>query len=297
MKTDILIVGSGCAGLYAALHLPEEKAVTIITKTDVESSDSFLAQGGMCMLKEPGDYDSYFEDTLKAGHYENDRTSVEIMIKSSPDVVEDLVSYGVDFQKEADGSFSFTREGAHSAKRILFHKDITGKEITSHLLKQVRKKENVTILEHTCLLDLLCEGNTCYGAVVQNAYHSVSRISADYTLLATGGIGGLYRNSTNFRHLTGDAIALAIKYGIRTNDLNYIQIHPTTLYTKEGEDRSFLISESVRGEGALLYDKHMQRFVSELLPRDLLTEAIYAQMEKDGTDFVWEDLRPIPAGN
>lgn len=295
MTTDILIVGSGCAGLYAALHLPKEKAVTIITKTDSESSDSFLAQGGMCMLKEPGDYDSYFEDTLKAGHYENDRTSVEIMIKSSPDVVEDLVSYGVDFQKEADGSFSFTREGAHSVKRILFHKDITGKEITSHLLEEVRKRENVTILEHTCLLDLLCEENNCYGAVVQNAEGGISRICADYTLLATGGIGGLYRHSTNFRHLTGDAIALALKHGIRTKDLNYIQIHPTTFYTKEKKDRSFLISESVRGEGALLYDKHMQRFVSELLPRDLLTEAIYAQMEKDGTDYVWEDLRPIPA--
>ncbi len=294
MTTDILIVGSGCAGLYAALHLPKEKAVTIITKTDAKSSDSFLAQGGMCMLKDPGDYDSYFEDTLKAGHYENDKTSVEIMIKSSPDVVEDLVSYGVDFQKEADGSFCFTREGAHSDKRILFHKDITGKEITSHLLEQVRKQENISILEHTCLLDLLCEDNTCYGAVVQTADGTISRIIADYTLLATGGIGGLYRHSTNFCHLTGDAIALALKYDIRTKDLNYIQIHPTTLYTKEKKDRSFLISESVRGEGALLYDKHMQRFVDELSPRDLLTQAIYAQMEKDGTDFVWEDLRPIP---
>lgn len=294
MTTDILIVGSGCAGLYAALHLPKEKTVTIITKTDVESNDSFLAQGGMCMLKDPDDFDSYFEDTLKAGHYENDKTSVEIMIKSSPNVVADLVSYGVDFQKESDGSFCFTREGAHSEKRILFHKDITGKEITSHLLAQVRELKNVTILEHTTLLDLLCEENTCYGAVVQAEDGSVSRISADYTMLATGGIGGLYRHSTNFRHLTGDAIAIALKHNIPTKDLNYIQIHPTTLYGKEKGERSFLISESVRGEGALLYDKNMNRFVNELLPRDLLTEAIYAQMEKDGTDFVWEDLRPIP---
>lgn len=295
MTTDILIVGSGCAGLYAALHLPQDKAITIITKSDSESSDSFLAQGGMCMLKAPGDYESYFEDTLKAGHYENDKTSVDIMIKSSPDVVDDLVSYGVDFQREADGSFSFTKEGAHSTKRILFHKDITGREITSHLLAQVRKRENITISENTCLLDLLCEENTCYGAVVRNADGSVSRISADYTLLATGGIGGLYRHSTNFRHLTGDSIAIALKHGICTKDLDYIQIHPTTLFSHKKEDRSFLISESVRGEGARLYDKNMQRFVDELLPRDLLTEAIYAQMQKDGTDFVWEDLRPIPS--
>lgn len=294
MTTDILIAGSGCAGLYAALHLPKDKAITIITKLDLESSDSFLAQGGMCTLKEPEDYDSYFEDTLRAGHYENDRTSVEIMIKQSPDVVKDLVSYGVDFQKEEDGSFSYTREGAHSANRILFHKDITGKEITSHLLKEVLKRENVTIMEHTCLIDLLCEENTCCGVVVRRSDGSISQIHADYTLLATGGIGGLYRHSTNYRHLTGDAIAIALKHGIRTKDLNYIQIHPTTLFSTKEEDRSFLISESVRGEGALLYDKNMKRFVNELLPRDLLTEAIYAQMEKDGTDFVWEDLRPIP---
>ena len=295
MNTDILIVGSGCAGLYAALHLPQDKAITIITKASSEDSDSFLAQGGMCMLKNPGDYDSYFEDTLKAGHYENDKTSVEIMIKSSPEVVSDLVGYGVDFQREEDGSFSFTKEGAHSEKRILFHKDITGKEITSHLLEQVRQRDNITLLEHTCLLDLLCEENTCYGAVIKKADGSLGRISADYTLLATGGIGGLYRHSTNYRHLTGDAIAIALKHNIRTKDLNYIQIHPTTLFSREEKKRSFLISESVRGEGAYLYDKKMQRFVDELLPRDLLTKAIYEQMEKDGTDYVWEDLRPIPS--
>lgn len=293
MTTDILIVGSGCAGLYAALHLPQDKKVTVITKSDAESSDSFLAQGGMCMLRDEDDYESYFEDTLKAGHYENDKTSVEIMIKSSPDVVNDLVSYGVDFQREADGSFAFTREGAHSAKRILFHKDITGKEITSNLLKEAKGRENVTILEHTCMLDLLCEDNACYGAVVKNADGTVSRICADYTLLATGGVGGLYPHSTNFSHLTGDAIALALKYDIRTKNLDYVQIHPTTFYTKEKSERSFLISESVRGEGALLYDKDMQRFVDELLPRDLLTKAILAQMEKDGTEHVWEDLRTI----
>lgn len=295
MKTDILIVGSGCSGLYAALHLPQDKAITLITKSDLESSDSYLAQGGMCMLKEPDDFDSYFEDTLKAGHYENDKTSVEIMINSSPDVVNDLVSYGADFQKEEDGSFAFTKEGAHSTKRILFHKDITGKEITSHLLNEVLKRDNITILEHTCLIDILCEENICYGAVIKNADHSISQISADYVMLATGGIGGLYRHSTNFRHLTGDAIAIALKHGIETKDLNYIQIHPTTLYSTQAKERSFLISESVRGEGALLYDKNMNRFVDELLPRDLLTKVIYAQMEKDGTDYVWEDLRPIPS--
>jgi len=294
MKTDILIVGCGCAGLYAALHLPQDKQITLLSKTDVESSDSFLAQGGICMLRNPDDYDSYFEDTMKAGHYENDKTSVDIMIQSSPEVIDDLVSYGVDFQRKADGTFAFTKEGAHSAKRILFHKDITGKEITSNLLHQAKMRSNITILEQTCLLDLLCEDNTCYGAVVKNPDNSVTKISADYTLLATGGVGGLYPHSTNFSHLTGDAIAIALKHGIETKDLDYVQIHPTTLYSPNKEERSFLITESVRGEGAKLYNKKMERFVDELLPRDLVTQAIYAQMEKDGTEFVWEDLRPIP---
>lgn len=294
MNTDVLIIGCGCAGLYAALHFPEDKKITIITKSDLESSDSFLAQGGMCMLAGPNDYDSYYEDTMKAGHYENDKDSVDIMINSSPDVVDDLVSYGVDFQRNADGTFAFTKEGAHSNKRILYHKDITGKEITSKLLETAKLRPNITLITHTTLVDLLCEANICYGAVVTNPDGSITHIKATYTLLATGGVGGLYRHSTNFKHLTADAIAIAINRGIETQNLDYVQIHPTTLYNKENEERSFLISESVRGEGARLYDKNMQPFVNELLPRDLLTKAIYEQMKKDGTDYVWEDLRTIP---
>ena len=143
MKTDVLIVGSGCSGLYCALQLPRDQQITIVTKRDVESSDSFLAQGGICMLKDESDYDSYFEDTLKAGHYENDRESVEIMIRSSRKVIQDLMSYGADFARDENGELMFTREGAHSDKRILFHEDVTGKEITSKLLAQVRKLPNV----------------------------------------------------------------------------------------------------------------------------------------------------------
>ena len=294
MKTDVLIVGCGCAGLYCALHLDKEKKVTIITKSDLESSDSFLAQGGMCMLKDDSDYEAYFEDTMKAGHYENDRDSVEIMICSSARVVEELVKYGVEFQREVDGSFAFTREGAHSDKRILFHEDITGKEITRKLLAQAQNRGNITLMEYTEMKDILCKDNVCYGAIARFADGKIQTIYADYTVLATGGIGGLYQHSTNFRHLTGDGAAVAAKHGIELKDMDYIQIHPTTLYSDKEEDRSFLISESVRGEGAKLYGKDGKRFVNELLPRDCLTEAIYRQMEKDGTEYVWEDLRVIP---
>lgn len=294
MKTDILIVGSGCSGLYAALHLPQDKRITVITKADLESSDSFLAQGGICMLRDEDDYNSYFQDTMKAGHYENNRQSVDIMIRESQRVIADLISYGADFEREADGSLAFTKEGAHSEKRILFHEDVTGREITSKLLRQAENRPNITLMEYTTMVDLIEENNVCYGAVLRLADGSLDTMEADFTFLACGGIGGLYRHSTNFRHLTGDALAIAIRHNIRLENINYVQIHPTTFYTENEEERSFLISESVRGEGALLYNKNMERFVDELQPRDVVTKAILKQMELDGTNHVWEDMRPIP---
>jgi len=216
------------------------------------------------------------------------------MIRDSQRVIADLISCGVEFEREEDGSLAFTKEGAHSEKRILFHEDITGREITGKLLKKVRSLPNVTLMEYTTMVDLVEEANVCYGAVLRMKDESLVTIAADFTFLACGGVGGLYRHSTNFRHLTGDALAIAIRHGIKLENLNYIQIHPTTFYTENEEERSFLISESVRGEGAFLYNKDMERFVDELQPRDIVTQAILRQMEKDGTDHVWEDLRPIP---
>lgn len=293
MKTDIFIAGSGCSGLYCALKLPEDKQVLVISKSDLESNDSYLAQGGMCMLRDEDDFDAYFEDTLKAGHYENDRKSVEIMIRSSHDVVDDLLEYGVDFEREEDGSLAFTKEGAHSAKRVLYYEDITGKEITSKLLAEAKRRSNITLMEYTTIVDIIEKDGRCAGAVVRMKDGSLQAIEAEDVVLACGGIGGLYEHSTNYRHLTGDAIAIAIKHGIECKDMDYVQIHPTTLYT-EDEGRSFLISESVRGEGAHLYNKDMERFADELMPRDRLTNAIHEQMEEDGTEFVWEDMRTIP---
>lgn len=294
MKTDILIIGSGCAGLYCALNLPAEKKVKIITKDTVEHSDSFLAQGGMCMLKDESDYDSYFEDTMHAGHYENNPESVDIMIRNSQDTVKDLLFYGVEFQREEDGSLSFTKEGGHSDKRILFHADITGKEITSKLWNQARKRENIEIVEHCTMLDLLCRDNVCYGAVVRDKEGEIKTITADETILACGGIGGLYSHTTNFPQLTGDGIAVSLAHNIELEHINYIQIHPTTLYSKVKEERRFLISESVRGEGAVLYNAKKERFVDELLPRDVLTEKIREQMKKDDMPYVWLSMEHIP---
>ncbi len=293
MKTDVLIVGSGVAGLYCALNLPEEKSIIVVTKNKARRSDSFLAQGGICVLRDEDDYDSFYEDTMKAGHYENNPDSVHIMIHSSQEVISDLVSFGVRFEKNGE-EFVYTREGAHSHGRILFHEDETGKEITSHLLETARNRENITIIENYTMVDLICEGNECHGIIGHDENGVYSAIQADYTVLATGGIGGIFEHSTNYKHLTGDAIALALKYGIKLQHIDYIQIHPTTLYTEKEGSREFLISESVRGEGAILLNSKGERFVNELLPRDVVANAIFAEMKKEGSKHVWLSMAPIP---
>lgn len=292
LQADVVIVGTGVGGCFSALNLSEDLSIIMITKSDLESSDSFLAQGGICVLHDDDDYDSYFEDTMRAGHYENRKESVDIMIRGSQDVIHDLIGYGVDFAKE-DGKLLYTREGAHSRPRILFHEDITGKEITSKLLAQIKTRKNIQIMEYTTMTDILISKGACAGIEAETSDHKKIYIHADQTIFASGGIGGRYKHSTNFPHLTGDAIDIAKKHGIRLEHLDYVQIHPTTLYSKK-PGRRFLISESVRGEGALLYDKNGNRFVDELLPRDVVTKAIQEQMKKDGTDHVWLSLEKIP---
>ena len=292
LQADVVIVGTGVGGCFSALNLSEDLSIIMITKSDLESSDSFLAQGGICVLHDDDDYDSYFEDTMQAGHYENRKESVDIMIRGSKDVIHDLIGYGVDFAKE-DGKLLYTREGAHSRPRILFHEDITGKEITSKLLAQIKTRKNIQIMEYTTMTDILISKGACAGIEAETSDHKKIYIHADQTIFASGGIGGRYQHSTNFPHLTGDALDISKKHGIRLEHLDYVQIHPTTLYSKK-PGRRFLISESVRGEGALLYDKNGNRFVDELLPRDVVTKAIQEQMKKDGTDHVWLSLEKIP---
>ena len=292
IKTDIVIAGCGVSGLYSALNLPEDKKITIITKSKAEESDSFLAQGGICVLKDEDDYEDFYNDTLKAGHFENNPESVEVMIKSSRGIIDDLVKKGVRFTKE-DGEFLYTKEGAHSKPRILFHKDETGKEITSHLLNLVKLKDNITLLEEYTMVDILTKDNKCYGIVCHDSNFEFVKLYADYTIFATGGIGGLFNHSTNFPHLTGDALYISLKHNIELENIHYIQIHPTTLYT-EKKERSFLISESVRGEGAVLLNGKGERFVNELLPRDVVTKAIYKEMEKENSQNVWLSLCGIP---
>ena len=292
MNTDIVIVGSGVAGLYCALNLPEYKKITIVTKDEAPKSYSFLAQGGICVLRDEADFKAFYEDTMRAGHYENNPDSVEIMIRASQQVIRDLVFFGAKFEKDGE-EFTYTREGAHSNPRILFHEDETGKEITQNLLNTVRNRRNITLIENFTMVDLICYNNECTGIIGKDSKGEFVSISADYTVLATGGIGGLFKHSTNYRHLTGDALAVALKHEIKLQHIDYIQIHPTTLYTKKS-GREFLISESVRGEGAILLNSKGERFINELLPRDVVANAIFDEMKKEGSEHVWLSLSPIP---
>lgn len=289
IKTDVVIVGSGVAGLFAALCLPSDKDILLITKEKLKECDSYLAQGGVCVLKDINDFNCYYEDTMKAGHYENNPESVKVMIESSTDVIGTLVKLGVNFDTDEEGDFDYTREGAHRRNRILHHKDETGKEITATLLSIAKKRSNITLVTQTTMIDFIEENNICQGIVCEDEFGEMGAILARDIILATGGIGGLFLNSTNFPHITGDSFALALKHGVELQDMNYIQIHPTTLYSKKS-GRRFLISESVRGEGAILLNENGERFTDELQPRDVVTNAIVKEMAKFGTDHVYITL-------
>ena len=290
---DTVIAGSGVSGLFTALHLPQDQKILMISKEDLDSCDSMLAQGGICVMLDEDDYDSFYEDTMHAGHYENRKESVDIMLKNSRSIINQLIDYGVDFDRNDDGSLNYTKEGAHAKARICFHEDLTGKEITTKLQAAVKKLPNVDIMDYTVMTDLLIKDDVCTGMIATGKDGEELEIHAKDTVLATGGIGGLYEHSTNFPSLTGDGIRISKSHGVEMEHLDYVQIHPTTLYT-EKKGRSFLITESVRGEGGILLDKDGNRFVNELLPRDVVTKAIHQQMEKENSKYVRLSFKNIP---
>lgn len=288
ITADVVIVGTGAAGIFCALNLPDTLSVHMITKDTLENSASYLAQGGIAAMKDAEDYDDYFEDTLRAGHYENSRKAVDTMIRQSPLIIQELLAYHVNFDRAGE-ELSLTKEGGHSQSRILHHDDITGKEITTKLLTGLRKKNNITITEYSRMVDIIEDNHICRGIVALDREGKPYVIQGKVVVLATGGLGGLFKHSTAFAHITGDSLAIAANHHIQLKDINYIQIHPTALYsTKPG--RRFLISEAVRGEGAYLLNAAMERFTDELQPRDIVTSAIREQMEKDGKEYVYLSL-------
>ncbi|XZL76164.1 L-aspartate oxidase [Clostridium perfringens] len=285
---DVLIVGSGVAGLYASLNLREDLEIIMVSKKSVNLCNSSLAQGGIAVARGKEDFQSFIEDTLKAGKYENNIDSVRVLVEESMDNINKLMDLGANFEKDESGVL-FTKEGAHEINRIVYHKDITGKHVEDILLENVKRRKNIKIIEDCEMVDIYHRGNRCIGALFNKDGENLS-IYAKVVILATGGIGGLFKKSTNERIITGDSIGVAIRNNIEIKDLSYIQIHPTAFFSKKSEEKRFLISESVRGEGGKLLNCNGERFVDELLPRDIVSKKIYEEMKKTNSNNVFLDV-------
>lgn len=285
-KYDILIIGSGLAGVSTALELSEKYKIALVTKKKLEDSNSYLAQGGINVLKDESDRKTFIEDTMKAGHYKNNLQAVEKMVDMSQDAINFLLELGVKFNMK-NGDFDYAREGGHSIARGLHIDDEIGKGILDVLYKRLRERDNIDIFEDTPIVDLIVKDGKCYGA------RSLDEIFiSTNVVLATGGLGGIFDKSTNFSHICGDGYAMAIKNGVKLKDISYIQFHPTSLY-EEDVDRQFLISESARGEGALLLNHKEERFTDEMKPRDIVAKAILREMEKEKVDFEYLSMKAL----
>lgn len=285
-KYDILIIGSGLAGVSTALELSEKYKIALVTKKKLEDSNSYLAQGGINVLKDESDRKTFIEDTMKAGHYKNNLQAVEKMVDNSQAAINFLLELGVKFNMK-NGDFDYAREGGHSIARGLHIDDEIGKGILDVLYKRLRERDNIDIFEDTPIVDLIVKDGKCYGA------RSLDEIFiSTNVVLATGGLGGIFDKSTNFSHICGDGYAMAIKNGVKLKDISYIQFHPTSLY-EEDVDRQFLISESARGEGALLLNHKEERFTDEMKPRDIVAKAILREMEKEKVDFEYLSMKAL----
>ncbi|WP_221373134.1 L-aspartate oxidase [Clostridium perfringens] len=285
---DVLIVGSGVAGLYASLNLRDDLKIIMVSKKSVNLCNSSLAQGGIAVARGKEDFQSFIEDTLKAGKYENNINSVRVLVEESMDNINKLMDLGANFEKDENGVL-FTKEGAHEINRIVYHKDITGKHVEDILLENVKRRKNIKIIEECEMVDIYHRDNRCIGALFNKEGENLS-IYAKVVILATGGIGGLFKKSTNERIITGDSIGVAIRNNIEIKDLSYIQIHPTAFFSKKSEEKRFLISESVRGEGGKLLNCNGERFIDELLPRDIVSKKIYEEMKKTNSNNVFLDV-------
>jgi len=297
--TDFLIVGSGIAGLYTTLKIYDKGEVILLTKGSLKESSTEHAQGGIAVAL--GDEDSprlHMEDTLKAGAYFCDPKAVEVLVTEGPKCVEELIELGTKFDK-IEGKYKTTLEAAHQRPRILHAQgDATGAEIERSLSEKVINKDEIKIKENILILDIIAEHNTCYGLLALDGNtNQIIAYLAKATILASGGAGQLFSNTTNPDVTTGDGIAMAYRGGAKVTDLEFIQFHPTALY-HQGSPK-FLISESVRGEGAILKNIKNETFMlsyhplAELAPRDIVARAITDQMKKTKNDYVYLDATKI----
>lgn len=287
---DVLIIGSGVSGLYCALNLRRDLNILVVCKEKISCSNTYLAQGGISVANGIKDIPAYIEDTLKAGKYKNDLEAVKVLTSESMENVNSLIEMGMKFDRNEDDTLNFTKEGAHSINRIVHTKDNTGESTAKILIEKVKERENIDVYEDTYFVDIIEKDKKCIGAILVREDEQIN-IYSKAVVLATGGIGGLFNNSTNQRILTGDGIAAAVKHNVDLKDMNYIQIHPTAFYEEETNQRRFLISESLRGEGGILTNVKGERFINELLPRDIVSEAVYEQIRETETPYVNLDIR------
>lgn len=326
-QSDFLVIGSGIAGLFFALKASEHGSVTVLTKKERAESNTNYAQGGISAVLAPEDsFESHIQDTLVAGAGLCKRPAVEVTVREAPQVIRELMDFGARFTKKGK-RLDLGREGGHSRHRIVHAHDLTGREIERALLSSLAKKSNVQLLEHSMAVELITQhhfsakGNeqrvmhkthsarsnphsaftiSCYGAYAfNNQTQKVEKFLAGITLLASGGCGQIYLHTTNPQIATGDGIAMAYRAGARIANMEFIQFHPTTLYHPQA--KSFLISEAVRGFGAVLRNSAGERFMEryderlELAPRDVVARSIDSELKKRGDECVYLDLSHLPA--
>lgn len=311
IETDVLVIGSGISGLSYAIkisqHLPETKIV-LVTKSDEDESNTKYAQGGLAVVTDfqKDNFEKHIQDTMIAGDGENNKEVVEMVIKEGPERLKELIEWGTRFDKDPSGEYKLGREGGHTVNRILHHKDITGFEIERALVETVNKTPNITVLDHHYVIDLITqhhlpekrndyENVVCYGAyILDEKIKKIKKITAKITLVATGGAGHVYKNTTNPIIATGDGIAFVHRARGEVSNMQYYQFHPTALYSKR-EGMLFLISEAVRGDGAKLRTKNGQSFMQkydsreELASRDIVARAIDNELKISGDEFVGLD--------
>ncbi|MEJ2596424.1 MAG: FAD-binding protein, partial [bacterium] len=307
-KYDFLVLGTGMAGLIYALKVADHGAVGLLSKTDMEETATSYAQGGIAaVMYSPDSYEKHIADTINAGAGLNNEKIVRITITESSERIRELVEWGAQFDREESGKFSLAREGGHSEYRILHHKDNTGYEIQRALSKKVRNHPNIQLLENYFSIDLITQHHkgekvtrrrrdtTCYGVYALNKITGkVETLLGKTTMIATGGMGNVYQTTTNPTFATGDGIAMAYRAKARVTDMEFVQFHPTSLYNP-GEKPSFLITEAMRGSGAVLKTRKGEEFMHKydkrgsLAPRDIVARAIDNEMKHSGDDFVYLD--------
>ncbi|AQX04594.1 L-aspartate oxidase [Elizabethkingia meningoseptica] len=319
IKADVLVIGSGISGLSYAIKIAEtlpDAQITIVTKSDEDESNTKYAQGGLAVVTDfsKDNFEKHIEDTMRAGDGENKRDVVEMVVKEGPHRFRELVEWGTRFDKEKDGDFKLGREGGHTENRIVHHKDITGFEIERALLATINKLPNIEVLDHHYVIDLITQHHVpgkelnqdnihCYGAyILDQKNKKIKKITAKITLVATGGAGHVYKNTTNPIIATGDGIAFVHRARGKVSNMQYYQFHPTAMFSKRS-GMLFLISEAVRGDGAKLRTKDGQPFMhkyderEELASRDIVARAIDNEMKISGDDYVGLDCRHMDQEN